>query len=299
MNQMIEQGVYFLVPHGYRIEEAVRQGIWASAIVSIVIGVLLCFFGYRLFRIFAGLSGLVAGVGIGSVIILSFGLLGTTTRIAVLLGCGLVLCILCAAVRRIGAFFLTLVYGMVTAGTIMSAIERWLGVKGDWEIQILIAAGIVTVLAILAAIFLAPMVMTITGICGGLITGMSCVFLAEKFLGVNVQPILGCILGAILAILGIWVQFILHSRRVGRYEKIYAKKVKEEESRELEVEQARKLLEEEDTEPEEREDEIVLLEGEDLEEKTTWSEKEEKTGGKNSPDDEEADEEFVIFDLDD
>ncbi|WP_276959840.1 hypothetical protein [Suipraeoptans intestinalis] len=312
MDQMIEQGkslLFELVPSSRSIGGAFTQVVLASAIISIVVGLLLCFFGYKLFRIFAALSGLIAGMAAGSAVVLLMNLEGTTAT-AVILGSSVLLCILCAVFRRIGAFFLTGVYGMAT----VAAIQVFFGRSA--EIVVLIGAGIITVLAVLVAIFLTPMIMTVTGIAGGLMAGTSLVFLAEQVFGITLQPIVGYAAGGILAILGIWIQFILHSRKVGRHEKVYARKIKEEESRESEIEQARRILEEDGTEEESLEDsqEILLLEGEELEQKTVWSEEEaeekegvegekktrkKKAGKEEAGEKESQEEEFVIFDLDD
>ena len=54
---------------------------------------------------------------------------------------------------------------------------------------------------------------------------------------------------AVLAILGMVVQFMMKSREVGKKEKRYSEAVKEEKSVETEVEKARMLLEDDLTEP--------------------------------------------------
>lgn len=56
----------------------------------------------------------------------------------------------------------------------------------------------------------------------------------------------GC---AVLAILGMVVQFMMKSREVGKREKRFSEAVKEEKSVETEVEKARMLLEDDLTEP--------------------------------------------------
>ena len=59
---------------------------------------------------------------------------------------------------------------------------------------------------------------------------------------------IGIVIGAVIAVIGIIVQFMMHSRKIGKKEEVYSKKVKEEVSRESEVEKARMILEEDEEE---------------------------------------------------
>ena len=71
----------------------------------------------------------------------------------------------------------------------------------------------------------------------------------------------GYAIGAVAAILGMVVQFMMHSRKVGKKEKVYAEQVKEADSVESEVEKARMVLDDPEEpemvldDPEEPEDE--------------------------------------------
>ena len=57
---------------------------------------------------------------------------------------------------------------------------------------------------------------------------------------------IGIVIGAVIAVIGIIVQFMMHSRKVGKKERNYSKKVKEQDSMESEVEKARHLLDDDD-----------------------------------------------------
>ena len=57
-------------------------------------------------------------------------------------------------------------------------------------------------------------------------------------------------ISALAALVGIWVQFMMQSRKIGKNERVYAQRMKGQVSRESEVEKARKILEEEDEEEE-------------------------------------------------
>ena len=56
----------------------------------------------------------------------------------------------------------------------------------------------------------------------------------------------GLAIGVAIAVIGIIVQFMMQSRKVGKKEKNYSEKVKEQYSMESEVEKARHLLDDDD-----------------------------------------------------
>ena len=74
-------------------------------------------------------------------------------------------------------------------------------------------------------------------------------------------------ISAALALIGIWVQFMMHSRKIGKREKVYARQVREEVSRESEVERARMILEddeEDEDDSEDRDEDDITIINEDL-----------------------------------
>ena len=113
-------------------------------------------------------------------------------------------------------------------------------------LPLVIVLVIALILAIVAVIFVEPAIIICTGISGGVTTGIS----AAAAMGLEgIWP--GYAIGAVAAILGMVVQFMMHSRKVGKKEKVYAEQVKEADSVESEVEKARMVLDD----PEEPEDE--------------------------------------------
>ncbi len=110
----------------------------------------------------------------------------------------------------------------------------------------MIVLAIALILAIVAVIFVEPVIIICTGISGGVTAGIS----AAAAMGLEgIWP--GYAIGAVAAILGMVVQFMMHSRKVGKKEKVYAEQVKEADSVESEVEKAKMVLDD----PEEPEDE--------------------------------------------
>ena len=98
------------------------------------------------------------------------------------------------------------------------------------------------VVAILAVIYVEPFVIIVTGLSGGVTAGTNIAVLAG--LGENVW--IGIGIGAVIAVIGIIVQFMMHSRRVGKKEKNFSEQVKEQDSMESEVEKMRHLLDDDE-----------------------------------------------------
>jgi len=142
-----------------------------------------------------------------------------------------------AAVRKLGVFLVVFLY---TAGIVMS-----LRIP---QIIILLAVcvGAALLMSVLSLIWTDPIVVVITGISGGLSAGISAA--ALFFAGVNIW--LGYGIGAVLALIGIWTLFMVQSRKIGKKEKVYARQMRDQVSRESEVEKARRILEEEEDDDE-------------------------------------------------
>lgn len=219
-------------------------------IVVLVAGLLVCFFGLKLIRLFAALTGICIGAVAGIAVSWTVGLQGVAFLAAAIAG-AVVFGVLGAALRRVGGF---LFIWALTTGVLESVF-----VPGSLLFH-LIFLGIGLILAIIAAILMEPIVIVISGLGGGIFAGMAAVALA----GMEDMVLLTYGAGIILAVLGMSVQFMAKSREVGRKEKRYSEAVKEEKSMETEVEKARMLLDDE-------------LEG--GKEETAQDEKEEQEGG--------------------
>ena len=74
---------------------------------------------------------------------------------------------------------------------------------------------------------------------------------------------IGYVISAVLALIGIWIQFMVQSRKIGKKEKVYSRQIRKEVSRESEVERARQILDE-DGEDEDDEDDGDGDAGEDI-----------------------------------
>ena len=222
----------------------------AALIVTIVVGLLICLFGLKLMRLLAAVVGFVLGAAAGVAAAVAMGLTGTTFLIAVLAG-AVIIGLLSIFLRRIGIFLLVLCYGFGVCAAVIHPSSM---------IMYIICLGIAVVLAVLSVLYLEPIVVVVTGISGGLCAGMA----AASLMGMEKNILVGYGISIVLAVAGIIVQFMMHSRKIGKKEEVYSKKVKEEVSRESEVEKARMILEEDEEDEvsaqEESDDDIEIIE---------------------------------------
>ena len=221
----------------------------AVLIVTFVVGLLICLFGLKLMRLLAAIVGFVLGAVAGVAAAVAMGLTGTTFLIALLAGA--VIGLLSIFLRKIGIFLLVLCYGFGVCTAVINPSSM---------IMYIICIGIAVVLAVLSVLYIEPIVVVVTGISGGLCAGMA----AASLIGMEKNNLVGYGISIVLAVAGIIVQFMMHSRKIGKKEEVYSKKVKEEVSRESEVEKARMILEEDEEDEvsaqEESDDDIEIIE---------------------------------------
>ena len=208
--------------------------IMGVLIAIAVVGVIISLFGLKLVRVLSAMMGLGIGAVIGAVIGIVAGL-DTTKMVATVAVCGVVLCIMCAVLRKFGIFVMTFFGSWGTFVTLVEA--RSVIVLG-------ICAAVALVIAVLTAIFAEFLVIFVTGIVGGVEAGMALPLL----LGMTKISWIGYVMSAAIAVIGITVQTMMQSRKIGKREKIFSKKIKEQVSMESEVEKARMLLDDGDVE---------------------------------------------------
>lgn len=203
-----------------------------ALVISIVAGIILCIFGLKLMRALAAIVGLLVGAGVGAVIVSVAHLTGTISLI-VILGCAIAMALLSVFLRRVGAFFSVLCY---VYGALMAVLPK------TSVIIIIIAAVVALILAIIAAIYVEPLVVTVSSVAGGLLAGPAMIAL----IGLDDKMWIGYIIAVVLAGLGLLVQLLMQSGKIKKNEKMHSKKIKEEVSRESDVEKARMILDEDD-----------------------------------------------------
>lgn len=232
LNQIIQQNSALIMN-----DAGVNYAVTAAAVV---VGLLVCFFGLKLIKVLGALIGFLLGASLGAIGGLMAGLTGLAL-VGVILGAGIVLGILSWFLYRIGIFLLVFVetmgLGIILGGTETPAVA--------------VAAAVVgLILAILAVRFIEPVVIIVTGLAGGFSAGMNVIDLT----GIELPPWAGLAAGIVIAVIGIMVQFMMHSRKVGKKEKVYSKKIKEQDSMESEVEKARRLLDDDDDDDDDGDD---------------------------------------------
>lgn len=217
-------------------EQIGAQPTLEGVIVTGIVGLLICFFGLKLIRLQAALVGFLMGALIGIGVAWTAGISGLTFAIVVF-ACGAVLAALSFFLYKFGVF------------CVVFCVCLGMGVQiadPQSTLPLVIVLAIALILAIVAVIFVEPAIIICTSISGGVTAGIS----AAAAIGLEgIWP--GYAIGAVAAILGMVVQFMMHSRKVGKKEKVYSEQVKEADSVESEVEKARMVLDD----PEEPEDE--------------------------------------------
>lgn len=217
-------------------EQIGAQPTLEGLIVTGIVGLLICFFGLKLIRLQAALVGFLMGALIGIGVAWTAGISGLIFAIVVF-ACGTVLAALSFFLYKFGVF------------CVVFCVCLGMGVQiadPQSTLPLVIVLAIALILAIVAVIFVEPAIIICTGISGGVTAGIS----AAAAIGLEgIWP--GYAIGAVAAILGMVVQFMMHSRKVGKKEKVYSEQVKEADSVESEVEKARMVLDD----PEEPEDE--------------------------------------------
>lgn len=211
-------------------------------VAIIIVGILISFFGLKLVRVLTTIVGFVLGAGIGLIISNILGWSGITVAI-VTLGCAVVLAALSFFLYRIGVFLMVFVTVLGAATTIICAGNN------ITNMMLIIFAAVALVVAILSAIFVEPLVIVVTAICGGINAALAIV----EVTGLEGNLLITIGIAVAISIVGMIIQFMMHSRKIGKREKRQAAIIKEKDSVESEVEKARLVLDdfEEDDETDE------------------------------------------------
>lgn len=163
----------------------------------LIVGGIECFFGYRIFRFLTAVIGFVVGAVIGG------GLGMVSAGQAGALGFGLILGILGGLLAfklyKFGVFIICFGAGAVLGGA--------LGLASGDQGMILSFAGIAgLLLGVLGVILTKPIIIISTSVGGGMGAGSALGMLIQ-------QPSMGLILGIVLAVAGILVQFALDKKK--------------------------------------------------------------------------------------
>lgn len=202
--------------------------------IAIAVALLWCFFGLKLIRIWSAVLGLGVGVVIGVLAAGAFRLDSTLVFVAGAV-VGILLAVLGAVFYKGGIFLVAWVLGS-SAGILLLQPQ-------DWKVA-LGCAGAGLVAALLTIWLAEPVTMILTGLYGAFTAGTSISLLLPLE-----SPFLRPAIIAVLAVLGITVQFLMESGKRKRRYLERARRIREENSTENEVEKARAMMEELDQLP--------------------------------------------------
>lgn len=163
----------------------------STAGVTLVIGVLNCFLGYRLLKAWVGLTGFTAGA------LLAYSLVSCYTgnalvQIGAIVAGGLLLGLLAFHIYRFGVFLLCTTIGTTAVSVLLQPKD---------SLRFMICLGIGVLIGLLGMAFVKPMVILNTALGGGFSIAASVAGLLKQEADLKIL-----ILGALLASMGIGVQ---------------------------------------------------------------------------------------------
>ena len=215
-------------------EGRLRTVILAVPAAAVVAGLLWCFLGLKLIRVWAALLGLSLGFGVGFGAAVFFGL---DNKIALAAGgiLGLVLAILGAVFYHVGVFLVAWITG--------SAMGVYILNPHDWKLM-LACAGVGLVIALFTIRFAELIIIVLTGLYGAAGAGTA-VSMLLPWKGRMIRLAV-C---AVLAVLGIAVQLLMESGRQKKKNLEKAKKIRQQNSVANDIERARAMIDEMDDKP--------------------------------------------------
>ncbi len=229
-----DTGYDMALQNPFALEGRIKTIILAVLAAAVLAGLLWCFFGLKLIRLWSALLGLALGFSIGFLAASAFGLESKMTLIAGG-GLGLLLAILGAVIYRVGVF--------LVAWTTGCALGVYILQPQDWRI-LLACAGAGLVIALFTLRFAELIIIVLTGVYGAFGAGTAIAMLLP-FKG----KIIRIAICAVLAVLGIAVQFLMESGKQKKRNLEKAKKIREQNSVVNDIEKARDMIDEMDEKP--------------------------------------------------
>lgn len=175
------------------VAEEVRGLQGATAGVTLVIGVLNCFLGYRLLRAWIALAGFYLGVLLFYTLV-TYYTENTLIQIGAVLGGGLLLGMASFYIYRLGVFLLC-----TNIGTVVMSIA----LQPKDSLWFMLCLGIGILIGLLGMAFVKPMVIASTALGGGFSTAAAAAALLEREPDMKIL-----IFGAVLTLAGVVIQAI-------------------------------------------------------------------------------------------
>lgn len=172
----------------------------AALFVELVFGVLNCFFGYKLLKVWVAVCGFLIGAGVGFFVTANISsnrnLVFGVTAVA-----GVVAGVLAYEIYLVGAFFL----GWLMTVSAVTVLGRSMDVNDKTKLMVLAAGVLLGVFAgILIVRFARPCIIVLTGVSGGISAATAAFSITE----IQQPAYVMLAAGILLAVLGIIVQFM-------------------------------------------------------------------------------------------
>ncbi len=211
------------------LEGRMRTIILAVLAAAVLGGLLWCFLGLKLIRVWSAFFGLAAGTGIGFAASAAFGM---DVKMSMIIGAvlGILLAILGAVFYHVGVFLVAWITG--------AAFGMYILQPQDW-ITLLSCAAAGLVIALLTLRFAELIIIILTGIHGAVGAGTA-ISMLLPWKG----KLIRLAICAVLAVLGIVVQFLMESGRQKKRNLEKARKIQEESSVVNDIEKARAIIDE-------------------------------------------------------
>lgn len=172
----------------------------AGSVIALILALIGCFFGYKLSRLFMGISGFIAGAIIGQIVASQILHVEGFASVLCIILCGAFIASLAFWIYRIGIFILCFALAFSAAGTLFPF-------EGDVQFFANVITGLIV--GVLAVKYMRPVIILTSAIvCGtsaaGLLPGVT------EYMGITTLSSLNssAALTLALCVLGIAVQFL-------------------------------------------------------------------------------------------
>ncbi|MDO4978343.1 MAG: DUF4203 domain-containing protein [Eubacteriales bacterium] len=142
------------------------------AVITLVIGIIGCLFGYKLSRLFMTISGFIAGIFLGFLVGINFFDKSNGTIILSCLIGGIIIAIFSYTIYRAGIFFLCFLLGFVAAA-------NYVQLTGNIAFFVAVLCGLI--LGVLALRFVRPIIIVATAFVCGTSTAEAILSLGKHF----------------------------------------------------------------------------------------------------------------------
>ncbi len=174
----------------------------AAIIVSVVLGLIYCFFGYKAVRVLSTIIGACIGILVAEIVVGAANLQAPFTILLPIVG-AVIFGFLGFFLYRVGVFVVIILAAFSITGLLLGAYT-----KLDQTVILIVSLVVGVILAVLGVVYLRPVVIIATGLCGGLMISNQ---IFQNLVMVRWSPLVETVsrigVGVVLAAFGILYQF--------------------------------------------------------------------------------------------